>query len=203
MIKVYGHPVSTCTRKVLIALAETNTPYELSVIDFAKGEHKQEPHLGRQPFGQVPTIDDDGFALYESRAICRYLSERAGNLLTPSDPTQRATMEQWISVEQSNFAGSAMKHIFHHVFGRPQDAGALESATAALEKTFAVLSKPLEKNDFLVGAQFTVADIGYMPYVGYMMSTPPKAIVEKFPRMIEWWNRVSERPSWRKVASPS
>jgi hypothetical protein len=53
MIKVFGHPASTCTRKVLMTLAETNTPFELTTIDFAKGEHKQQPHLSRQPFGQI------------------------------------------------------------------------------------------------------------------------------------------------------
>ena len=43
MIKVYGHPGSTCTRKVLMVLGETATPFELTLVDFAKGEHKQEP----------------------------------------------------------------------------------------------------------------------------------------------------------------
>ncbi len=47
-MKVYGHPMSTCTRKVLMTLAETNTPYEFTLVDFAKGEHKQEPHTARQ-----------------------------------------------------------------------------------------------------------------------------------------------------------
>ena len=73
MLKIFGSPMSTCTRKVLMTLAETNTPYELTTIDFAKGEHKAQPHLGRQPFGQIPAIDDEGFAMFESRAICRYV----------------------------------------------------------------------------------------------------------------------------------
>src|SRR5689334_22469692 len=119
-MKLYGHPLSTCTRKVLTTLAETNTPYELVVVDFAKGEHKQEPHLSRQPFGQVPAIDDDGFEMYESRAICRYIDEKARGPLTPTDMPGRARMEQWISIETSDFSGPAMKYIFEHVFHRPQ-----------------------------------------------------------------------------------
>ena len=77
MIKIFGHPLSTCTRKVLMTLAETGTPYELVTVDFATRDHKKPPHLNRQPFGQVPAIDDDGFAFYESRAICRYINERS------------------------------------------------------------------------------------------------------------------------------
>jgi glutathione S-transferase len=202
MIKLFGHPMSTCTRKVLTALAETATPYELTLVDFAKGEHKQEPHLSRQPFGQIPAIDDDGFALFESRAICRYLSSKADNKLTPNDPKQRALMEQWLSVEQSNFSPNAMKFIYHYVFQRPQDAAVLEAATAMVEKCCAAISRPLEKTQFLTGDQFTIADIGYMPYFEYAMNTPAKASFEKYPHVMAWWERVSKRPSWVKVTSP-
>jgi glutathione S-transferase len=200
MIKVYGHPGSTCTRKVLTTLLETSTPYEFELVELSKGEHKQEPHLSRQPFGQVPTIEDAGFSLFEARAICRYLSERSGNWLTPSDSKQRATMEQWISVEQSNFSPNAMRFVFQFVFARPQEPGAIEAATTMIEKVFAVLSKPLEKNTFIVGDQFTLADIGFMPYIEYLMTTPAKLSVEKYPNVLAWWNRVSARPTWRKVA---
>src|SRR5690349_14977774 len=101
MLTVYGHPMSTCTRKVLMTLAENEMPFEMSVVDFATGAHKKEPHISRQPFGRIPAIDDDGFQLFESRAICRYLDEKGGNKLVPSDAKARAKMEQWISIETS------------------------------------------------------------------------------------------------------
>ena len=81
----------------------------MNVVDFAKGEHKQEAHLRRQPFGRIPAIDDDGFELFESRAIARYLDEKAGGKLVPRDAKARAQMEQWISIETSEFSGHAMK----------------------------------------------------------------------------------------------
>src|SRR5947209_7088462 len=110
-MKIFGNPVSTCTRKVLMTLNEHGAPFELVVIDFAKGEHKQPAHLARQPFGQVPALDDDGFALYESRAMARYIDGKHGARLTPQDAQARALMEQWISVETSNFSPHAMKFI--------------------------------------------------------------------------------------------
>jgi len=112
MIKLYGNPMSTCTRKVLATLHETQTPFEMNVIDLGKGEHKQPAHMARQPFGQVPAIDDDGFSMYESRAIARYLDGKAGGKLTPTDPKHRAKMEQWISVEVENFTPHAMKFVY-------------------------------------------------------------------------------------------
>jgi glutathione S-transferase len=199
MIKLYGNPNSTCTRKVMTVMAETGTPYEMSVIDLSKREHKQKPHTDRQPFGQIPTIEDDGFALFESRAICRYVSGKAESPLLPKNLQARATMEQWISVEQSNFSPNAMKFIYQYIFKRPQDPAVLEAANVMLDKTFSVISVVLAKSPFLAGDTFTIADIVYMPYLEYLMLSPAKETFEKHPHVVAWWNRVSERPSWRKV----
>ena len=199
MIKIFGHPASTCTRKVLMTLAETKTPFELTLVDFAKGEHKQQPHLGRQPFGQIPAIDDDGFSFYESRAICRYINEKVGGSLMPGDIKGRALMEQWISVETSNFTPHAMKFIYHHVFQRPQEPAVLEAAGKGLETALGVLEIGLTKSPFLAGAQLSLADVCFMPYVEYAMLTPVKATFAKYPHVSAWWTKVSERPAWHKA----
>ena len=200
MLKIFGHPMSTCTRKVLMTLAETNTPYEMTVVDFAKGEHKQEPHLTRQPFGQVPALDDAGFTLYESRAMSRYINEKVSGKLVPSDAQGRAAMEQWISVETSDFTPHAMPFIFEHVMKRPQDAAKLEAAGKGLETALGVMNARLAKSPFLAGEQLTLADVCFMPYVEYLMSTPVKETIAKFPHVAAWWNKASERPTWKKVA---
>jgi len=121
MLTIYGHPLSTCTRKVLMTLAENSTPFEMSVVDFAKGEHKAEPHLSRQPFGRIPALKDGDFEMFESRAICRYLSETASSKLIPSTAKERAKMEQWISIETSEFSAHTMKFVYEHIFKRPQE----------------------------------------------------------------------------------
>ncbi|HEY3801456.1 MAG TPA: glutathione binding-like protein [Kofleriaceae bacterium] len=200
MIKLYGNPMSTCTRKVLCTLHETNTPHEFVVVDFAKGEHKQPAHTARQPFGQVPAIDDDGFAMYESRAIARYIDWKSGGKLTPTDIKQRGKMEQWISVETENFTPNAMKFVYEHIFKRPQGEEVMKNATQKLELACSVLDKNLAGKSFLVGDQFTIADITYAPYIEYAMNTPAKEIFAKHPNVMAWWGRVHERPSWMKAA---
>lgn len=199
MIKLYGHPVSTCTRKVLTALAETNTPHEFVVVDITKAEHKQAPHLARQPFGQVPAMDDDGFALHECRAMARYINEKSGGKLVPTDMKKRAEMEQWISIEMSYFTPHAMTFIYHHIFKATQSQAALDAAKTSLESCLKVMNDHLAKSTMFVGNDFTVADICFMPYVGYCLATPAKEILSKYPHVMSWWNRVSERPSWRKA----
>jgi glutathione S-transferase len=199
-MKIYGHPMSTCARKVLTSLIETNTPYELVTIDFATGEHKKQPHLSRQPFGRVPTLDDDGFTMYESRAMCHYINDKAGGKLVPSDARARAVMEQWISIEYSYFSGPVMKFVFQHMFQRPQDPATLENAQKDLDVALPVMEAHLSKQDYFAGSDFSIADITYMPYVEYGMVTPVKDTFAKYASFMAWWNRVSERPSWRKVA---
>jgi len=199
MITLYGNPASTCTRKVLTTLVETNTPYQMVVVDMAKGEHKQPAHVARQPFGQVPAIDDDGFEMFESRAIIRYLDGKAGNALTPKDAKQRAKMDQWMSVEVEGFAPNAMKFVYHHLFKREQAPEVMEAAAKKLELVCGVLDKNLADKHFLVGDQFTLADICFAPYIDYTMATPAADIYKKFPNLMAWWGRVHERASWQKA----
>jgi glutathione S-transferase len=201
MLKIYGNPHSTCTRKVLMTLAETNLPFELSVVDFTKGEHKQEANLRRQPFGRIPSIDDDGFEMFESRAICRYLNEKAAGKLVPGTMKGRAKMEQWISIETSEFSGHAMKFIYEYVFKRRQEPAVLEAAGKSLELTCTVMDRQLAQTPYVAGADLSIADIGFMPYIEYAMGSPAKEIFAKHPQVMTWWNRVSERPTWRKVTA--
>ena len=198
-IKIFGHPMSTCTRKVLMTLAETSTPHEFVLVDFAKGEHKQPPHLERQPFGQVPALQDGDFSLYESRAMCRYINDKVDGPLMPRDARDRAKVEQWISVETSNFTGPAMKFIYQHVFKRDQTAETLQTASGQLDTALGIMDKQLAATPFIAGATFSLADIAFMPYVEYVMMTPAKEQVTKHPHVAAWWSKVSERPTWRKV----
>jgi glutathione S-transferase len=199
-MQLYAHPASTCSRKVITTLLETNTPYEFTMVDFAKGEHKAPEHLARQPFGQVPAIDDNGFALFESRAIIRYINEKAGGKLVPTDAKHRALMEEWMSIETSNFTPHAMKFIYHHVMGRAQDAAVLSAAEVSLNTALAVMEKQLTASTYLVGSEFSLADICFLPYFEYLMMTPIKETLAKYPHVTAWWNRCSERPTWKKAA---
>ena len=199
-MKLFGHPVSTCTRKVLMTLAETNQTAEFNLVDFAKGEHKAAAHLARQPFGQVPAFEDGDFSLYESRAICRYINDKVDGPLVPKDQRDRARMEQWISVETSNFTGPVMKFIYQHIFKREQTPETLATAATQLDAALGIMEKQLAATPFIAGKSFTLADICFMPYIEYAMNTPAKEHFAKHPHVAAWWSKISERPTWRKIA---
>ncbi len=64
-IKLHYHPLSTYSRRVLIALAEKQIPHELVVVDMAAGQHRQQPYLSLNPYGRVPTLEGDDLVLFE------------------------------------------------------------------------------------------------------------------------------------------
>ncbi len=203
-MKIYGHPMSTCTRKVLAALAEKGQEAEFVLVDFTTGAHKKPEFLARQPFGVMPALEDDGFELYESRAMMRYVDAKyPGVSLTPSDLKSRARMEQWISVEYSYVSPPLMKIVFEKVFkkmsGAAPDLAVVEAGRAKLAPALDVLDKALAKDEFLAGKTFSLAEITLLPYIEYLFPAESGDLVTSRSNLSAWWKRISERPSWKKV----
>ena len=108
VLTLYGNSHSTCTARVRTVLEELSIPHEFVEVDFSRpGVLKTPEVLAVQPFGQIPYIDDDGFKLFESRAICRYLAIKYGGIgkliPDPSDVQKTALFDQAASIEVTNF----------------------------------------------------------------------------------------------------
>lgn len=200
-MKVYGNPRSTCTRKVLALLNERQAPFELVVVDLASREQKSEAHLARHPFGVVPVLEEpDGFRLYESRAILRYLDRTLpGAKLTPEDPRAFARMEQLVSIEQSYFSPGALT-ILKASWGRagfgPEQ---VEAARPVVAKALDVADRALAEAPYLAGEAFTLADLSWMPYVEGLLGTDHRGLIVDRPNVARWWAQVGERPAWKQV----
>src|SRR5262245_17602771 len=107
-MKVHGHPWSINTRKTLMTLAEKGHQAELAVVVIPKGEQKLAAHVALHPFAKVPVLDDEGFILYETRAINAYLDRKlAGPPLLPKSDREIARVDQWINVADSYFVPHA------------------------------------------------------------------------------------------------
>ena|SRR5271163_4020205 len=92
-IKVHGSAGSPCTRVVLMALVEKKVPYELVSVDVMNGENKKPPFLAKQPFGKVPVLEDNGFFVYESRAIAKYIAKKYAGQGTKLYPDEKDLKE--------------------------------------------------------------------------------------------------------------
>jgi glutathione S-transferase len=197
--------MSTCTRKVLTTLAEKGHEAQFVMVDIMKGDHKQPEHLARQPFGVVPALDDDGFVLYESRAIITYLDEKlSGPSLVPADVKDRARMNQWLSVEYSYVSGTAMKIVMQMMFGKMMgkepDLAVVNGARESLGRYLDVANEWFAGNEFFGGKTFSLADISWMPYLQYVNQAGSGDLITERAHVAAWWKRVSTRPSWVKVA---
>ncbi|MHA7628462.1 glutathione S-transferase family protein [Corallococcus sp. M7] len=199
-MKLYGNPMSTCTRKVLTVLAEKGREVEFVNIDLMKHEQKTPAHIARQPFGVVPALElDDGFIIYESRAIARFLDRTLpGPSLTPADPKAYALMEQFIGVEQSYFSGQAMKIVMERFRGTNNEEN-IAKGREGMKRPLEVLDAALANRPFLAGNDFTLAEVCFAPYMEYLFAMGEKDTVAPYKNVMAWWDRVSNRPSVKKA----
>ncbi|KAF8626925.1 hypothetical protein AX17_006426 [Amanita inopinata Kibby_2008] len=205
VLKLVGSSVSTCTKRVATVLREKNVPFEFVEIDLMKGEHKSAAFMEKQPFGQVPYIDDEGFILYESRAISRYIAEKyakQGTQLIPTDPKAKALFEQAASIETSNFdpyaSGAVFEKMFKSFRGGTTDEAILKQHIDNLDSKLAIYDQILSKQKYLGGNEFTLADLYHLPY-GTMLAVAGSDVMSRKPNVDRWFKEISARPSWQAV----
>lgn len=204
-MKIYGHPWSINTRKALMVCAEKGHRAELALVMLPKGEHKQPEHLARHPFGKVPVLQDERFVLYETQAINRYLDRSLpGPALVPADAHEAALVDQWMGVADAYLAPNAqpfiVEKLFRRYLGGELDQRAIESGHTGMQAPLDAADRWLATNPYFAGSAFSLADIHWMPYVEYLTRIGVDEDVARRKHFAAWWQRVSERPSWQRVA---
>ena len=211
MITVYSIPGSPFGRAVLATCAEKNAPYRFVAV--APPAHKGPEHMARHPFGRVPAIDDDGFKLYETQAITRYLDATQGTprALTPRDPKAEARMNQVIGVIDWYFfaPNSAMTLGFNRIvapkLGFPMNEEAVAASLPQTKYCIEVLAGFLERTPYIAGDSFSLADIHAGTQVDLLAGAPEAAEMLKGTPIPAWLERLAARPSfatttWERVA---
>lgn len=207
-ITVHGIPGSPFLRTVEIALKEKDVPYHLHAM--APGEHKQPEHLARHPFGRVPAFEHDGFALYETQAIVRYIDETFPNPpLTPGNAKQRARMNQVIGIIEWYFFPKAASPIaFNRIIGPkllglPTDEAAIAEAMPMARTCFDVLDGLLGDQDYFGGERVSIADIMLAAQLDLLRDTPEGSQLIDGTRLEPWLNRMISRPSFVATQPPA
>ena len=175
--------------KVSIMLEEIGLPYEVHLVDFGKDDQKTPEFLSLNPNGKIPAIlDPDGpggkpLGLFESGAILQYLAEKTGKLL-PSDAARRWQTIQWVHFQMGGIGPMFGQVGFFHKFAgkeyqdkRPRDRYINES-----KRLLAVLEQRLEGRPWIMGEQFTIADIATFPWVRNLVGFYGAADLVEFDR---------------------
>ena len=197
---LHGYRYSVYLRIVRLVLAEKGAPYHhVEVNPFAADVPGD--YLKLHPFGRVPTLVHDGFVLYETAAITRYI-DRAfpGPPLQPSDPREAARMDQIIAVVDAYGYWPLVRQVFsHRVFrpasGQPADETEVVKGLAASAKVLAALEGLTAPATFLTGEKLSLADFHLAAVLAYFSAAPEASpLLARHARLAAWWGRFAVRP---------
>ncbi|CZR65033.1 related to glutathione S-transferase [Phialocephala subalpina] len=202
VLKLHGVPQSTCTRRVLVVLAEKEVPFELVKVDFMAREHKSEAFLKMQPFGKVPVLEDDGVFIYESRAIAKYIAKKFASQGTRS--LMPADDDFACSLENAYFDGPASRIAFEKVFKKMKGLGDADETLVAkhvaeLDGVFAVYDGILAKQQYLAGDEVTLADLFHLSYGKMVKELGGADLFGKYRNVDRWFSALEKRDTWVKV----
>ena len=197
MLKIWGRTNSSNVQKAMWAIGELGLPHERIDAGMAYGKVNEDWYLKMNPNARVPTIEDDGFVLYESNVIVRYLCMKHGKLC-PQDLKARAVAEQWMDWQQTTI-GPAITPVFWGLIRTPpaqRDMKAIGEAAVQLGRLYQQLDAHLAGRDFVAGREFSMGDIplGTMTYRFFAMDIERPAA----PNLKRWYDRLMERPAYRQ-----
>lgn len=202
-VTVFGATYSVYTRIARLALLEKGVAFDLQAVDvFGPGGPPAE-HLARHPFGRIPALDHDGFRLYETGAIARYVDEVfAGPVLQPKDPKDRARMNQIVSIMDSYGFRTLVWDVFVERVSAPRQGRKPDEAKIATALPQA--TRILQELDRLhPGGPVTLADLWMAPMLTLFALAPEgRALLDRFPRLAAWLATFGTRPSAEATRSP-
>ena len=203
MLKLYGQSKSRASRSLWM-LEEIGLEYEHVPVR-PHTQSRQADYLRINPNGHIPSLDDDGFILWESLAINIYLAEKyAGAPLWPAEVQDHARTYQW-SLWAANEVETRIVSIAKGLSSKSPDQVAVTSGLEQLAGALGVLEKHLDARTYLLGKDFTVADINL---ASTLREPREKGVADidsielsPFPNVARWLDLCSDRPASRRVAA--
>ena len=199
MLKVLGRLTSVNVMKVMWCIDELGIAHERTDIGGPFGGNKEPAYLAKNPNGLVPTIDDDGFVLWESNACVRYIASKHGaGSLWPTDPKVRGDADRWMDWQLTTLSAPSAVIFWGLIRTKPEDRDmkAIGEAANKLNELYAVLDKALAGRKFVAGDQLTIGDIPIGAQTFRWFNLPVERA--RLPNVEAWFARLSERPAYKK-----
>jgi GST-like protein len=202
MIDLYYAPTPN-GHKISLFLEESGLPYRLYRIDMSAGEQFRPEFLAISPNNKIPAIVDnqpvDGGAplsVFESGAILQYLAEKTGKFLS-QELRERTVTLQWLTWQVAGFGPMlGQNHHFTHYAPQPVPY-AIERFLQETRRLYGVLNRQLEKNAYIAGENYSIADIATYPWV--VAHERQRVDLAEFPAVRNWFERVKSRPATQKA----
>ena len=198
MLKVWGRNTSSNVQKVMWALGEIGLKYERIDIGGAFGKNKEAAYLAMNPNGLVPTLEEeDGFTLWESNSVVRYLAAKHRSNIEPADPKARALANQWMDWQLSVVVPAIYGAFWGLIRTPPEkrDAAAIAASQAKTTDAMKILDAQLAKTPFVAGDAFSMGDIP----VGIMAYRFRQLVPERppLPNLERWYAGLKKRAPFR------
>ncbi len=197
MIRLWGRNTSSNVMKVLCTLDELGLAYERIDVGGPFGGTGTPEYRALQPLGLVPALEDDGFALFESNAIMRYLCRKyaPASPLYPADPAAAAVVDQWLDFQQTALSPPATVFFIGLVRTPPEkrDNDAIAASIVQTGKMYAILDRRLATQDWIAGPAPTLADfaLGIHAHRWFALDLPGRP---DLPNLRRWYDRLAARP---------
>lgn len=204
MLQVLGRKTSSNVQKVLWCCGELGLPFEREDVGGPFGRTRDPDYLALNPNGLVPSIVDDGFVLWESNTIVRYLGAKHGQgTLWPEGAQPRAEVEKWMDWSLS-VLDPAISDAFIGLVRTPpeeRDGAAIDASRDATATAIAILDAALRGETFVAAGHLTTADIALGPVTHRWFNLEIER--EDYPHLRAWYDRLLQRPAYREhVALP-
>ncbi|WP_038016203.1 glutathione binding-like protein [Synechococcus sp. PCC 7335] len=190
-------------QKAAVALEEMALPYEAHRVDIMEGDQFTDEFVTINPNSKIPAIVDpngpngEPLAVFESGAILIYLAEKSGKCLPP-DPAARSECLQWLFFQVGGVGPMFGQFGHFYKYAKEKIPYGIERYQTEVKRLLGVLEKRLQERDFLVGAEYTIADIATFPWVGCLVWGYKAAEIlelESFPAVMAWYDRCAKRPA--------
>ncbi|AWI61146.1 glutathione S-transferase family protein [Sinorhizobium fredii] len=191
-MQLYYHPLSGHAHRARLLLSLLGLEHDLVLVDLARREHKQEPFLKLNPFGQVPVLDDGGTIICDSNAILVYLAKTTGGTdWLPEDPQGAAAVQRWLSVAAGQIAHGPAQARLINVFKAPYRP---EEVIPRSHAILTLIEAALEGRGWIATDRPTIADVALYSYV----ARAPEGDVDLQPyaNIRAWLERIEALPGF-------
>lgn len=204
-MRLYYHPMSSCSRRVLMAVNQLKMDIELIQVDLFKGKQRSPEFLTLNANGKVPVLEHDGFVLWESYAIMQYLADRVPNqTLYPTEPRARADVNRWLYwCGQSFMPGISTLNWENHIkpmaglgLADPQEVARGERQ---LTEAAAILDQHLNNREWVCNSGLSLADLALAaPLDNQHKASFP---IADYSNLQQWLKRIKALDAWKHTES--
>ncbi len=192
MLKIYAFPLSLPSNKVRYVANYMGLDYEYVPVNLMAGEHMKDEHLKLHPAGKVPVMDDDGFVLFESGSIIKYLAEKHGSTLYPADLAERAQVDKWTDFVSLHVNNGVNRVFFNRVLapvvGVEVDERSVTDGLSFLDRFLPVVENQLSENPYIAGDKLTLADFNLLSVLDPAEAS--QIDLSPYPHISAWRSRL-------------